>query len=90
MKLKFESIGTPEEYRANKKLLRRPEVTPFYKAIEKMEVGQSFEIEGTYRTTSSIRKAFEIRKWKTTINAQKLEKYEDGDRVFKIRAWRLS
>jgi hypothetical protein len=94
MKLKFETTLLPDDYVREvwKKYPKGTKLREFAEAIDKMKIGESFEVEGVYNTAEIIRQAFKSRGWTCTCRATRRypEKIEKGLRVFKIRAWRLS
>ena len=94
MKLKFEKVLPPDDYTRQvwKRRNRSNRQQEFYEAIEKMKVGESFEVEGVYRVMESIRAAFRMRGWKCTCRTKRVEptKITKGLRVFKIRTWRIA
>lgn len=93
MKLKFETTSLPDDYvRAVwKRHPKESRVAEYSKAIEDMKIGQSFETQGVYCVTESIRAAFKVRGWKCTCRTTKVvpDKYVGQLRVFKIRVWRI-
>lgn len=93
MRLKFETTLLPDDYVRDvwKKYPKGNRLRQYAEAIEKMQIGESFEVEGTYCTMETIRAAFKSRGWTCTCRTKKLEpkRYERGLCIFKIRAWRL-
>jgi hypothetical protein len=62
----------------------------FYYRIEKMEVGDSFEVEIRYSLAQSIIRAFKLRGWRGSFrsNGYAAGLDDKGKRKFKIRFWR--
>ena len=95
MKLNFETTQLPDDYVRDvwKKYPRESYARKYAEAIEKMKVGQSFEVEDGYNVAESIRQAFRARGWRCTMRTKGSVPWRWSDRnyrIFKIRVWRLA
>ena len=92
-KIKMENVGDADTYVALHWNRPRPK-SGFYQhifnSIRDTKVGESFEVEGTYCQSETIRRAFRDRGMRCTVRTLRTERMTGGLRIFKIRAWRVS